>query len=53
MGLDLSQRRLLDGQETVTGQPYPFPLIAGESWTVDYTNPNRSGRQTSAHVHDT
>jgi hypothetical protein len=52
-GLDLSQRRVVNGEETVTGRPYSFPLSVGKSWTADYINPNRRGRQVSAHFHDT
>ena len=53
MGSDWSQRRLLDGKETVTGRPLNFPLTIGKSWTADYVNPNRYGLQTSARFHTT
>jgi len=52
-GLDWSQRRMVDGQETVTGRPFLFPLKIGSTWTADYVQPRPQGVQTSAHFHTT
>ncbi len=48
-GLDWSLRRLIDGQQTVTGRPMSFPLSVGKTWTADYLDPSTHGRQLSAH----
>lgn len=52
-GSDWSQRRLIDGQQTVTGRPFSFPLTLGKTWTSDFTDPTRHGLQTSAEHHQT
>jgi hypothetical protein len=41
-GLDWSKRRSVNGQETTVNRPFAFPLEAGKSWRVEYTeqNPN-------------
>jgi hypothetical protein len=52
-GPDWSQRRIVDGQETVTGRPFSFPLTIGSSWTADYVDPRQHGLQTFAHFHTT
>lgn len=53
MGVDWSQRRTIDGKQTITGRPLSFPLTVGKSWTSDYVDPTRHGLQTSAEHHDT
>lgn len=53
MGFDWSPLRLVDGKPVKTGRPLNFPMRVGESWTADYDNPNRYGRQTFAHFHST
>lgn len=50
-GTDWSQRRIVDGQETVTGRPLNFPLSIGKTWTADYTDPHPHGLQLSARFH--
>jgi hypothetical protein len=53
VGLDWSQRRIIDGQETVTGRPFSFPLTVSSAWTADYDDPTPHGQQLYAHVHRT
>jgi hypothetical protein len=53
MGADWSQRRIIDGVQTVTGRPFAFPLTIGKTWTSTYTDPTRHGLQTSAEHHET
>jgi hypothetical protein len=53
VGTDWSQRRLVDGQGTVTTRPLTFPMSVGQSWTIDYVDATRRGAQTSNHVHRT
>ena len=53
VGRDWSLRILADGKETTTARPFSFPMAPGQSWTVDYTDNNRRGMQTSLHVHRT
>jgi hypothetical protein len=50
MGLDLSDRRMVDGQSVTTGRPLAFPLKVGETWQEDFVDPRRQGAQTSAHI---
>ncbi|MDQ2860458.1 MAG: hypothetical protein M3T55_06985 [Pseudomonadota bacterium] len=50
-GVDWSQRRIVDGQETVTGRPFSFPLVIGKTWTADYVEPRQYGLQTFARFH--
>ena len=52
-GLDWSQRRMVDGKETVTGRPFSFPLKVGDTWTADYAEPTPHGLQTYAHFQTT
>jgi hypothetical protein len=51
MGLDWSQRRLVNGAETVTTRPFNFPMKIGDAWTADFVDPTPQGQQTSAHIH--
>jgi len=53
VGADWSQRRIVDGVETVTGRPFRFPLKVGDTWSADYTDPRQHGFQTSAQFHTT
>jgi hypothetical protein len=53
VGTDWSQRRIIDGKQTVTGRPFSFPLALGKTWTSDYVDPTRYGLQTSAEHHET
>jgi len=53
VGADWSQRRLLNGQQSVTTQPFRFPMAKGQKWTVDFNDPTRRGNQLSAHIHRT
>jgi len=43
-GLDWSRLRDVNGKETVVNQPLSFPLTAGKSWNVEYTeqHPNKA-----------
>jgi hypothetical protein len=50
LGPDWSQRRLVDGEETVTTRPFSFPMTVGQTWSVDYVDPTRRGNQVSDHV---
>jgi hypothetical protein len=52
-GVDWSQRRIVGGNQTVTGRPLSFPMAVGKTWTSDYTDPTRHGLQTSAEHHET
>ncbi|MCC8394957.1 hypothetical protein LJ656_20390 [Paraburkholderia sp. MMS20-SJTR3] len=42
-GVDWSRERSVNGTETVVNRPFAFPLSAGKSWSVDYTeqHPNK------------
>jgi hypothetical protein len=53
VGADWSQRRMVDGRNTVTTRPFEFPMAAGHKWTVDFIDPTRRGNQVSAHIHRT
>jgi hypothetical protein len=53
MGLDLSQRAVVDGQEITTERLFVFPLKIGTTWQEDFVDPRRQGVQTSAHVQKT
>lgn len=53
VGTDWSQRRLVDGQETVTTRPFEFPMSVGRRWTVDFVDRTRRGSQLSAHIRRT
>jgi len=53
VGADWSQRRVTDGEETVTTRPLTFPLRVGKSWSIDYTDTKRRGAQLSDHVRRT
>ena len=50
MGLDWSQRRMVDGEETVTGRPFDFPMAVGKTWKADFIDPTHRGAQVSARV---
>jgi hypothetical protein len=45
-GLDWSRMRDVNGKETVVNRPLAFPLTAGKTWDVQYTeeHPNRAHR---------
>lgn len=49
VGLDWSQTRVLDGQPTVTGRPFKFPMAPGDSWTVEFRQAELHGGQTNTH----
>ncbi len=51
VGLDLSQKLLVNGSEAVTTRPLSFPLALGRTWTADWTDPRVQGQQISAHFH--
>jgi hypothetical protein len=53
IGLDWSQRHIVDGEEVVTVRPFKFPMHVGQSWTIDYEDTTRRGNQLSVHVHRT
>jgi hypothetical protein len=53
VGADWSQRRLVDGQQTVTTRPLQFPMNVGRKWTVEYVDATRRGNQLSAHIRRT
>ena len=53
MGLDWSQRRMVDGEEAVTGRPFDFPMTVGETWKADFIDPSHRGAQVSARVRTT
>ena len=53
MGLDLSERRVVDGQSATTQRDFSFPLKIGATWEEDFVDPRRQGAQTSAHVQRT
>lgn len=50
-GTDWSIRRIVDGQETVTGQPFSFPLVVGKTWTSDFADSRPLGLQLSGRYH--
>jgi len=45
-GLDWSRLRDVNGKETVVNRPFVFPLTAGKTWDVQYTeqHPNKAHR---------
>jgi hypothetical protein len=49
VGLDWSQTRVLDGQPTVTGRPFKFPMAPGDSWTVEFRQAELHDGQTNTH----
>jgi hypothetical protein len=53
VGADWSQRRVVEGEETVTTRPLTFPMSIGKSWTIDFTDNTLRGAQTFAHIHRT
>ena len=53
VGLDWSQRHLVNGQEVPTTRPLSFPMKIGQNWTVDFSDATRRGMQISLHVHRT
>lgn len=50
VGLDLSQRRIVDGESKVSDRFFSFPMKVGSTWQEDYVDPRRQGMQTSVHV---
>ena len=52
-GSDWSQRHIVNGAEAVTTRPFAFPMRAGKSWSIDYTDATRRGNQLSDHVRRT
>ena len=50
IGTDWSQRRLVDGVETITTRPLQFPLHIGQSWSIDFTDHTRRGNLLADHV---
>ena len=52
-GLDWSQRRVVNGEETTTSRPFNFPMSVGKTWKADFVDPNRLGPQLSSHVQTT
>lgn len=46
VGADWSRSRDVNGKQTVVNRPFAFPLDAGKSWKVDYSedHPNRAHR---------
>ena len=51
VGQDWSQRRVVDGEETVTTRPLTFPMSPGQNWTIDFNDTIRRGNQLSVRVH--
>jgi hypothetical protein len=49
VGLDWTQTRVLDGQPTVTGRPFKFPMAPGDSWTVEFRQAELHDGQTNTH----
>ncbi|MBV8681615.1 MAG: hypothetical protein JO111_01990 [Caulobacteraceae bacterium] len=49
VGLDWSQARVLDGVLTETGRPFKFPMVPGDSWTVDFSQAEQHEGQTNTH----
>ncbi len=50
VGQDWSKRRTLDGEETVVGRPFDFPMSVGKTWKLDVADPTRKGAQLSSEV---
>jgi len=53
VGIDWSQRRIIDGTQTTSGRPLSFPLEIGKTWTSDYVDPTHYGLQVSSENHET
>ena len=51
--LDLSERRIVNGQPTAGGRMLSFPMKVGSTWEEGYVDPHQQGLQTSAHVQKT
>lgn len=49
VALDWTQSRMIDGQETVTGKPFKFPMAAGKSWTMEFRQPEMHDGQLNTH----
>jgi hypothetical protein len=49
LALDWVQSRLIDGQETVTGRPFNFPMEPGKSWTLEFRQAELHDGQTNTH----
>jgi hypothetical protein len=48
VGADWSRAREFDGSEVVVNRPLAFPLTAGKSWNVEYTEPHPTPKLSSA-----
>lgn len=53
LGADWSKRVMVDGEEKVTTRPLKFPMRAGDTWSIDYTDTLHRGNQLSDHVRRT
>jgi len=53
VGLDLSERRTVNGESTVTERLLSFPMKIGSTWQEDFVDPRQQGAQTSARVQKT
>ena len=51
IGLDWSQRLLVDGRQITAARPFDFPMKVGSTWTADWSDPRIQGQQLSAHFH--
>jgi hypothetical protein len=53
VGVDWSRSRSVNGEEKVVNRPLNFPLSAGKTWDVDYSedNPNRAHSKEQYHTH--
>jgi hypothetical protein len=53
IALDWSQSRVIDGQLTVTGRPFRFPMAPGDSWTLEFRQAELHDGQTQTHWRET
>jgi hypothetical protein len=49
VGLDWAQSRVVDGQETVAGRPFNFPMAPGKTWTVEFRQAELHAGQLNTH----
>ncbi|HEY2048581.1 MAG TPA: hypothetical protein VGH03_04515 [Caulobacteraceae bacterium] len=49
IALDWVQTRVIDGQETVTGRPFNFPMQPGKSWTMEFREAELHDGQSNTH----
>jgi hypothetical protein len=49
VGLDWSNRLIVDGKEIITGRPLAFPLTKGKTWVSESKDSEQRGRQTYTH----